>query len=311
MENFSNIGKKNSNRPDEWKDFFDADLDPILYNLQDSTHITVKLFRRSLKTLILGSSVVSISLFKTLIRDFPKTIHQLTISDFQTKDKMNFSIIKKIIQPGVEKCLQQMEGAAGLLMYIKLIKFVKEAYIDFQTTPENRIRRAWWCVFFVRYWRNDLIKKQSGDRAAGKQKEISISLKNFITSNTFSGIEVNAHNLLAYLVKCRDLGMPHLFLPGLQQSQTCEGYFRRTRSMTSTFSTVVNFTVFDLLQRSKRSQAITELINELGEIYVFPRDEITSDHFIPDSLPDDNTISNIVLLAKQEAIEDLESIGKF
>jgi hypothetical protein len=264
-----------------------------------------------LKVLILGPSVISISTFKKLIVDFPKTVHQLTVSDFETKDKMRFSNVLKIIQPGVEMCLRNMTETQGILLYIKLIKYVKEAYIDYETTPEDRIRRAWWCVFFIRYWKYDLETKQNEDRSNGKQKEISTSLNFFITSNTYSGIELNAHNLLVYLVKCRDSGKPELFLPALQTSQTCEGYFRRTRSMTSTFSTVVNFTIFDLLHRAKRSQAITEIINELGESYVFPREEITSNHYVATKLPDNKTISEIVFGARREAIDDLQNIGRY
>lgn len=176
----------------------------------------------------------------------------------------------------------------------------------------ERIRCAWWSVFFCRCWRENLLKQQAADKRNLKVSSISVSLKNFITSNTYTGIELNAHNILNILVKCRDTtGIPELFLPGLMSSQTCEDYFRRTRSMTSTFSTVINFTVYDLLHRAKRSQAITEIMNELGEQYLFPRKEIKSQHLIPNNLPDNNCVSTVIFVAMQEAFGDLETLGNF
>jgi hypothetical protein len=309
MIEFTELGQQNLELPEGWESFFYAKFKPELCSTQDATHIAVKLARRLIKTLFLGEFVISSSIIKDVIKSFPKSIHLLTVSDFDTKDKMTFKTVQKLLHPGVEKCLKECEDSEGMLIYIKLIRCVNEAYIDYNCDPDTRIRRAWWIVFFIRYWRKDLLRRGQEVGGSSNLKQKSTSLKNFITTNTYSGLEVNAHNMLNHLVKCRDMGMPHLFLLALQSSQTCEGYFRRTRSMTSTFSTVINFTVYDLLHRAKRSQAISEIMNELGETYVFPRDEVTPRHMVPDSLPDNAYIKNLVFQSLEEAIEDLESIG--
>lgn len=311
MENFTQIGVQDNDLPENWDRFFFAKMIPDICSLQDATHIEVKLTRRMLKTIMLGKYVISINYFKQVIENFPKVQHLLTISDLASKDKMSYEIVKKIMHPGVSDCLKKLPETEAVLVYLKLMKCVNEAYISFGTSPEMRVRCAWWCVFFCRYWRADLLLKKKEDRKNSKPKECSTTLKNFISSNTYSGLELNAHNLVNVLMKCRDEGKPEYFLPGLKSSQQCESYFRRTRSMTSTFSTIVNFTVFDLLHRAKRSQTITELINELGETYIFPSKEITSEHVVPQYLPSNQKISNLVFEAMQEAIDDLELLGKY
>lgn len=310
MECFSELGTQDPNLPDNWDKFFFSKFLPDFSSSQDATHITVKLMRRIIKTVRLGNFVISINFFNEIIEKFPKVQHLMTASDIASKDKMTFSIVRKVLHPGVEECLKKLPESEAVLVYLKLIKCIVTAYISFDSTPEERIRCAWWSVIFCRYWRADLIGKKKMDMKNLKQAECVTTLKNFITSNTYTGVELNAHSLLNNLVLCRDEGRPEFFLPGLKSSQQCESYFRRTRSMTSTFSTIINFTVFDLLNRAKRSQAITEMINELGETYIFPKRELSSTHLVPKSLPDNEIISKIIFESMQEAIDDLESLGK-
>jgi len=82
-------------------------------------------------------------------------------------------------------------------------------------------------------------------------KEYSIQ-NNFITENTYSCIELNVHSLITLLQTARKSG--HNFLPWLHGSQSCEKLFRTLRSMSSTFSTVVNFGILGLLRRLHRLQ---------------------------------------------------------
>ena len=56
-------------------------------------------------------------------------------------------------------------------------------------------------------------------------------------------------------------------------SQTCEKLFRAARSMPSTFSTVINFSIKDLMHRIDRIGAINSIKNDLCEIFSFPGDE--------------------------------------
>jgi len=56
-----------------------------------------------------------------------------------------------------------------------------------------------------------------------------------------------------------------MFIPWHFSSQACEELFRTTRSMTSTFSTVVNFTMKDILQRLTRIELLNMIQNDLHE----------------------------------------------
>ena len=80
----------------------------------------------------------------------------------------------------------------------------------------------------------------------------SYTLKdNFIIQNAYMCIEPNAHALLTYLLSARNQlkEQETCFLPWLLGSQSCEKIFRLARSMTSTFSTIINFGMLGLLRR--------------------------------------------------------------
>lgn len=64
--------------------------------------------------------------------------------------------------------------------------------------------------------------------------------------------------------KLRSTDNPELFLPWLYSSQPCEKLFRQARSMSSTFSTMVNFSLLETLRRLKRIQALHEISADLG-----------------------------------------------
>ena len=74
----------------------------------------------------------------------------------------------------------------------------------------------------------------------------------------------------------------HTFLPWMFGSQSCEKIFRAARSMTTTFSTVINFSLLGLLRRLNRLhiqlslEAVTE---ETGIKY--PRSQA---HYVKDGL---------------------------
>lgn len=64
-------------------------------------------------------------------------------------------------------------------------------------------------------------------------------------------IEINAHSLLAYTIMMRDTynDQHEVFTPWLMGSQSCEQKFRSLRSMSGTFSTMINFSLLSMLQR--------------------------------------------------------------
>ena len=67
-------------------------------------------------------------------------------------------------------------------------------------------------------------------------------------------VELNAHALITYVLTTRDHfhGDFDKFLPWMLGSQTCERTFRIVRSMSSVFSTVLNFSILGFLRRLHR-----------------------------------------------------------
>ena len=59
---------------------------------------------------------------------------------------------------------------------------------------------------------------------------------NFVTSNAFSGVELNAHAMVNFMRTIRDHAHnDSYFVPWLLGSQTCEETFRAARSMSNVF----------------------------------------------------------------------------
>ena len=67
-------------------------------------------------------------------------------------------------------------------------------------------------------------------------------------------MEFNAHALITYLMTVRDSLPPksRSFVPWMLGSQSCEKMLRTARSMSSTFSTVINFGMLGLMRRLHR-----------------------------------------------------------
>ena len=95
----------------------------------------------------------------------------------------------------------------------------------------------------MHYWRQWLLLKP--DYTIGN---------NFITLNAYMCIELNAHSLITFLLTVRDELPPDsgCFIPWMLGSQSCEKIFRAVRSMSSTFSTIINFGLLGLLRRLHR-----------------------------------------------------------
>lgn len=86
-------------------------------------------------------------------------------------------------------------------------------------------------------------------------------------------IEINAHSLITFLMTvCDQLSKDSAsFLPWLLRSQSCERTFRSARSMSSTFSTMINFGMLGLLQRLHRLQIQSTIQSETSTGIIFPR----------------------------------------
>lgn len=270
--------------------------------IQDTTHIATKLRNRLLKPAIIlpmGSSKVSITHLISLIEKVQKSDHGLCRSDVCVDDKMNYHSVEKIMDDRVIKSLQtQIENSEATVKYLKLCHDVTSCYLDPDLVPTERIFKMWNGLFFLRIWRKHI----SSSRTFTLQD-------NFISSNSYNCIEINARNLITLIKKFREENTPELFLPSLFDSQNCERTFRQLRSLGTTQYTKINFSIYELLHMIGRVEAQNDIayIKLANEPIIFPNKR-DRQNVIP-TLPTDIEIEATILRAKQEAIRDAQGFG--
>lgn len=174
----------------------------------------------------------------------------LKLNLFSAKDKMNFDAVEKLCAPRVTELLSSISDSQGTVQFLILINHILNSFLNKNLKIEERIYFMWQATFFLRLWRKWL-----------QENNYSID-KNFITSNTYTCIEINAHGLLILVEKLRETNQ---FTPWLCSSQPCEKIFRQIRSMTSTFSTIVNFNLMGILRRLNRVQILNEISTDLSK----------------------------------------------
>lgn len=171
---------------------------------------------------------------------------------------MNFDAIDKLSAQCVTDLLNEIPDAEATRLFLILTRYVLDSFLSKELSIEQRIYKIWYVTIFCRIWRYWLVHN------GGKLQE------NFITLNTYTCIELNAHEIILILEKLRQMNsernMPQL-LTWLYSSQACEKFFRETRAMSSMFSTIVNYTMLDMLRRLKRIQTMNEITNDLGMFF--------------------------------------------
>ena len=117
-----------------------------------------------------------------------------------------------------------------------------------QLSPLQRVYSIWFKVFFMRMWRHWLFK----------QKTYS-TVHNCISLNSYVCMELNAHGLLNLIFHCFEENSFDNFVSWLCSSQPCESFFRNLKSMSSTFSTIVNCSVLDAIHKLERLQHLADI----------------------------------------------------
>lgn len=276
------------NCPDEYKAFFRCKYDSYLLCIQDAVHMVVKLFRALMtKTLVIGKEVATRAILFSAVRLFGKALTRVSIAELEgQKDMMSFSICERASSEEVCELLNRPEEQATKI-YLRLIQLVIVAYIEPSAQPATRITAAWELNFFMRLWKFFLKIHSRINRSAGVSEETHVfNVENsFVSSNVYECIEMNAHNIIMFHDRCRDKGKPELFLPSLTGSQPNESMFRLLRSFTTTWSTVVNFGVRDVIERIRRMWFLADHKTKAKEdgtfIYGAPREKKL---FIPEAL---------------------------
>ncbi|CAF3235280.1 unnamed protein product [Rotaria sp. Silwood2] len=252
--------------PTSWSWFY-LPAEQLFLFMQDATHVCTKLRNRLLQSsaiMMMGENVISIDYLLQLIESQSKFKHNLVKSDICPRDKQNYRSCEKLC--AALEYLKEISGSDATVVYINIIRCVIIAFIDTSTTTSDRIYHAWLAVFLCRLWRTwlDLIPKRQLNKRISEMNNISEIAKDkfkqkttkrnfFITSPSFLCLEINAHNFtyLTLLVAENQLPIETLNV-FLFNSQTCERFFQLTRSITGTFSTCVNFSIQQFLNRQEK-----------------------------------------------------------
>ncbi|CAF4361896.1 unnamed protein product, partial [Rotaria sp. Silwood2] len=182
-----------------------------------------------------------------------KIDHALVMSDLDPSDRQNYRSCEKISSDEVLSILESDDDSYATFLYIKLLRYIIDAFINKATPIKDRIYFSWTIVFVCRLWKAWL-------NAEFKSATQKCRDEYFITAPAYYSVEINAHTLL-YLILLVDQGSlqsESLQIP-LFSSQLCESIFRSTRSLTGTQSTMVNFTVMDFLHRAEKLTALQNI----------------------------------------------------
>lgn len=152
-----------------------------------------------------------------------------------------------------------MDQSDATLIYLKLLRSVIDAYIEPSASLLDRLFHAWLSVFFARIWLIWIEKMgkinldNTLDQLNETSNEYSKSVRKtaqqyFLTPQAVYSIELNAH-CLTYLMLLVVEGKlpPEVLSIELFNSQSCEGIFGAVRSLSSSSSSGVNFTVYQFL----------------------------------------------------------------
>lgn len=169
--------------------------------------------------------------------------------------------------------------------------------MDVNLSPLERVEKIWYHLFILRIWRYHI------------QSAKKVLKGNFLTSNCFSCIELNACSLLLCLTYLYDQNLSHWFLPYLFSSQPCESIFRQLRSFTSTYSTVANCSVNEILFRISKIQLQNEIIHNNAMNFVYPKVNKKREFDFVKKLPTKYEIFNTIALCKTRAINTAKRFG--
>lgn len=240
--------------------------DPNPFYVQDTVHIAVKLRCLLLKTftntqkLPFGKFFIQIAHLKVLLDNFTKDKHRLTASTLDPKDKQNFESVLRICDKEVIRLLKEkIPNSEGTRKFLGMIGDVIDAYSNKDLSPLDRIEKIWYPAFILRIWREYILSKPD------------TNLKNnFLSQNCYTCVEINAHSLVLLMLHLRKKNFSDYFLPFLFSSQPCEGFFRQIRSFTSTYSTVANCSIKEIVGRINKIQLQGDI--SIRSEFLYPRD---------------------------------------
>lgn len=139
-----------------------------------------------------------------------------------------------------------MENTEATISYLRLIRSVMIAFMIDETSVTNRIFHAVSAVCFIRIWRQWLHNNK-------------ISVKHFMTQNSWEGLELN---LILLLKLSLENNAENIFF---LNSQVNESFFRLVRTYTGIENMVANCTMKGFVTRVHRIQLKEILMSELSK----------------------------------------------
>lgn len=174
--------------------------------------------------------------------------------------------------------------------------------MDRNLSPTERVEKLWRSLFLVRIWKNYILNHP-----------IYTLKDNFISNYFFICMELNAHAMVKILLYLKENKLTEFFIPHLMCSQPCEEFYRKLRSLTSTNSTVVNFSMKEVLGRIARIQLLSEISNDYEPHFAFPKplkpSHVPGKPFPECQFPDESQIIEIIQKCKKESIEKAVKLG--
>lgn len=302
--------------PPHFPSWFNASIsgEAPLIPIQDLPHIGTK-FRNYLVShqMKFGAHVVSVKHLMKLIELVPKEKNKLSATIIKPTDRMNFETVLKVYNCETIDLLEKhVEGSEGTVMYLKVLDCILRCFLDLRLSPLERVRYIWFALFILRIWRKSVLDKRG-----------STLKKHFMTSYTYTCVEINAHSLVLFMMFLKKNNMDNVFSPEILGSQQCEAIFRQIRSFSSTFSTVTDASICDILQKMSKIQLLNDITHIKLRSYNFPRIGKPSRSYYPKvdrnghdveerigmQLPTLPEIIEAIELAKLEAQDYAASLG--
>lgn len=277
--------------------------------IQDPTHIATKMRNFLLKTIRKPHKLpfgpkyfISNSHLERLLHSLGKDEHQLTATVLNPTDRQNFSSALRICDKNTTDLLEKyIKGSDATTMFLIIMRNYIDAYMNRELSPIERIEKVWYSVFIIRIWRRYILIN----------KKLTLS-ENFLSSNCYSCLEINAHGLVLILLGLREQNAAQFFQPHHFSSQPCEGFYRQIRSFTSTYSTVANCTVKEILGRIHKIQLQNDISDSESKTFVFPKKYVVPaahETKTPFEIPHPNEIIECIEKCRTKAVKDALTIG--
>lgn len=295
--------------PESWTFYLMNDLKKKGLYVQDFVHLLAKMRTRLLlpsNILVLGNETACSTHMNLMVNKFSKEEHGLSIRSIDIKDKQNYSSIELMLKEGVFQCLLKLGkkiNTTGTIMYLNLMKNIRDAFLNKSISPRERLYLSWKTLYFFRIWRVWLKKNGYNE------------LDHFVSGNVYVCLELNCHMLINLIYNViRGIFPPESLRTWLSGSQGCEETFRMLRSMTPTFSTIVNFSIKGIIQRIHKLNHLSSV--ESSESITFPRVQRRLLHFKEEgketlSMYDLSleSLESLIAEAKNDAVKLCEEVG--